>query len=479
MHIVAAAWTLAVLACTGGDEPGKKNPPGPEGDSDTELTGETGETPPDDTAPEVVIWGEPEAWVDEPALTFAGERPKNIIFLSIDTLQIQRLTRYGGDDTMPFLEGLLDASVTLDNHRSCSNWTFTSVICALGGRDPMDVGHVPTGQSAPVPIPSGVRMLSAFLAERDYASLMVTANPYLSDTWGTTAELDRVIVESGATAQRIISLAQQPMTELTAEPEKPWFLHLHFLDPHIPYDPPDAYLGGLDALDEIPWSLATTASTNAMKNNYSEQDEAMQALILQHLDMRYAAGLRYLDDQLAELWAGLEADGMLDDAAVVFWSDHGEQIYEHGKLGHGISLYDVENSALAAVWAPGLEPLTWTGPTTHRDLLPTLWATMGWEPEPEFTGVPVGAADPNREIFGITYQEAITTQSMVAEGYKLIYIWTGELLLYNLTDDPREESNRHVAERGKALELWVSLKPHVTRLYEEFYADGTAPVDPD
>jgi len=103
---------------------------------------------------------------------------------------------------------------------------------------------------------------------------------------------------------------------------------------------------------------------------------------------------------------------------------------------------------------------------------------MGWEPEPEFTGVPVGAADPERALYGITYQDTVTLQSVTQNNRKLIYNWTGALELYDLAEDPEELNELSRVRPSETMALWRSLKPYTNRLHEEFYPDGPSPHAP-
>ncbi len=61
--------------------------------------------------------------------------PKHLIGISIDTLRRDAVGRYNSAITdTDFLDGLLAKSVALDNHRSCSNWTFPAMTCAFTGQ---------------------------------------------------------------------------------------------------------------------------------------------------------------------------------------------------------------------------------------------------------------------------------------------------------------------------------------------------------
>jgi hypothetical protein len=68
---------------------------------------------------------------------------RDLIMISIDTLRRDSVGRYDGSDRTPFLDSLLAQGLTLDAHHACSNWTYGSILCGLGGADGVDVGWVP------------------------------------------------------------------------------------------------------------------------------------------------------------------------------------------------------------------------------------------------------------------------------------------------------------------------------------------------
>ena len=72
-----------------------------------------------------------------------GVAPANIFILSIDTLRRDHLTRWGGPGLTPFLDGLIEGGVVLDDHVQCSNWTFASMSCTTLGRAGRDLEWVP------------------------------------------------------------------------------------------------------------------------------------------------------------------------------------------------------------------------------------------------------------------------------------------------------------------------------------------------
>jgi len=396
-------------------------------------------------------------------LEFSGPTPRNLLVISVDTLRRDRVGRYSGLDTTPFLDGLLAGGVVLDDHRSCSSWTYPSVVCALTGRDLMDLGWVPqrTPDGGLEDLPGAAPTLASMLQPAGWRTALVSGNAFLGP--GTDADRgyqSSVVVEL-APADEIAALGLSALDGLQAS-LSPWLLHLHFMDPHLPYAPPERYLEALPALD---YPLERQADFDALEADWPTMDAAAREAALAHAYGRYDAELRYLDDTLADLWATLGARGALDDTLVVFWSDHGEQILDHGEVAHGNGLYTEENAAAAAFFGPGLTPRAWAGPTAHEDLLPTLLAGIAPGLRPPVDGVVVGG-DANRQArFAATLgeNESRTRQSVDRDGLRLIYGWEGRLELFDLAEDPTEQRDLYAPGHPDLAPLWDLLEPQVQR----------------
>jgi choline-sulfatase len=88
-----------------------------------------------------------------------------------------------------------------------------------------------------------------------------------------------------------------------SERGKPFFLWVHFYDPHFPYDPPEPY-----------------------RSRYRED--------------LYAGEVAYVDEQVGKILKALASRSLDSQTLVVLMSDHGESLGEHGEYTHGVFLYD-------------------------------------------------------------------------------------------------------------------------------------------
>ena len=400
-------------------------------------------------------------------LVFEGPPPSNLIFVSIDTLRRASIGHYGGGADSPFLDGLLAESVALQDHRSCSNWTYNSMICALTGQYATEAGVVPEVVSTATPLGEDAGTLGRWLKEAGFITALANSNHFLTEELGWGPGYDLLVTHEDEPAEVLTAAGLALADELAAaaEPGQRWYLHVHYIDPHAEWAPPEAYLEGYDALAPIPWDLGDSASMQDIRDSWSSLDEHTQALVLEHVAFVYAAEVRYVDDQIRALFEGLTARGMLDDALVVLLSDHGEQFYEHGYLGHARGLHDEESAAIAGLWMPGrLAPSRFQGPTSHIDVAPTALHLLGVEADRPLMGLPVGEASPRRMRFGQMVRLSNTLQSIEQSGRRLIYTWEGELSYYDLASDPGEQDDLFVQGDPEIRALWRRLRPRVERL---------------
>ena len=401
--------------------------------------------------------------VDDRTLLVPGPAA-NVLMVSIDTLRRDGLRRYGGSGDMPFLDAWFDQAVALDDHVSCSNWTYSSMICALTGATPVDVGFLPLDGQGPQPWPAPVPLLSERLAAEGFATALFSASYMLSNQLGTDRGYDHVNVEPDAPGRTLLPQALAWL-ENAAGQDQPWFLHVHLVDPHGPYDPPLDRIPEWDGPAPLPWDLRRAREFSAMRDDWKTLDDATQAEVLRQARLLYAGERRQVDADLGQWMAQVLDLGGLDDTVTVILSDHGEQFAEHGRWFHGTTLYAEEVDAIAGFQAPGLAPLAFKGPTWHVDLVPTLLSTLGLAPATEPTGTAAGLAPPDRIRSVLRYDRSTEPkQLLVEDGWRLHYSWSGQDALYDTLTDPGERHDLSASAYRDAARLWRVMDSDVAAL---------------
>ncbi len=408
--------------------------------------------------------------VGEPALVFAGDvRPRNLLFVSFDTTRRDHLDPWATDGVprADFLTARFQEGVMLDDHVQCSNWTFASTSCTLRGRNLEETGFYPKlFAPARKPLPAGQPTIARRLSDEGFDTVLLSSNEWLSPTWNNAEGYDEFVEVASGDSRTVLAAALVELRERWNTGD-PWFVHVHVVDPHPNYELHEGYTAEIDELPAVPWDLDSFDGHYRTMRRWPEMSAQQRAELLAQLEARYTGEIRYLDDQLEQWWATISSERYLDDTLVVFWNDHGEQFFEHGRQTHALDLHAEENDAFAVFWAPGLEPLRWTGPTHSVDVVPTVLDAFGYaaEGDPELPGYVLGTAPSSRPRFAASVARLGPLVSVLQDGKKLVYdLDDGELELFDRNRDRVEARDLYDPEHPDAARLWRLLETRVDLL---------------
>ena len=391
--------------------------------------------------------------------------PHNLLMISIDTTRRDHIDRYAidGISRSPFLSKLLSEGLALDDHQQCSNWTFGSTTCTLEGRLNEDTGWMAQLGPGTTPVPDGRRTLAARMSEQGFHTILVSSNAWLTEEWNNAQGYTATLREWTSLTADLLERGRR-IVEVSREVGYDRFLlHVHLLQAHPPYNPPDPYDDPAELLPPLPDGI----DIDDLGGHYSAIDHwplltpSDQQLLLRHLKARYTGEIRAQDDALAAWWEQMDAEGWLDDTLVVFWTDHGEQFFEHGEQAHAYTLAAEESDAVLGFWAKQLDPMAFSGPTHAVDLLPTVLDLMGLPPDPGevFDGYVVGTAPEDRARFASSTSRLGPVVSVTKENLKLQYRADGTLQLWDRSVDREELVDLYTPEHPAVPELWALLRP--------------------
>jgi arylsulfatase A-like enzyme len=361
------------------------------------------------------------------AHTRAPRRP-NVVVVLVDTLRADHLPTYGYPRaTAPFLDSLARDGVVFENAWSTSSWTAPAAASLFTSLYPQEHGVVhgldrradgaPGGDRRLVNrIPDGEQTLAEMFKAAGYRTLGVSDNAHVSRETGFHQGFDEFESATGATAERLHKWVRDHRAQMAAGP---YFLYVHYVEPHEPYLPRD------------PW--------------YSEfaRDGRAHPTHAKYVDA-YDSEIRSLDDGLARLY---RACGWADDTVVIVTSDHGEEFGDHGGGGHAHSLYsEVLRVPLLVHGLPGAVARRIDEPVSLVDVLPTLRELAGGAADPRAEGVSLlgllrgGGQGFDRSLFAhlVQFETGRVWEATLAGEWKRIRLRPGAPQLYNLADDPHE-----------------------------------------
>ena len=414
----------------------------------------------------------------------------SLLLITIDTLRADHLSAYGYPrETSPFLDRLGAEGVRFE--RAIAQWPKTgpSFASMFSSTYPKDNGIV---RRIGIPVPETMTLLAEPLLDAGYETGAVVANGALSSEFGFDQGFEHYIeswqnppADAAADgsdpdgpnsdshvpldpdgAERVADLALDLAARLEAD-ERPFFLWVHFLDPHFPYRPPEPFSERFqddehhdpDALIDID---TRTRSKQMLGIGYRQVLDGRRDLSF--YVARYDAEIAYVDSEIERLVDGLGENGLLDQTLIAVTSDHGESLGEHHYyFDHGRFAFQASLRVPLLLHYPGVVPPgVVEEPVELIDLAPTLLQFAGLEidgerwqagrsllprllgQEPEST--------PAVAFSEAGYAERARWQRAVQDGrFKLVvaphpkarrwYPGEGQFVLYDLDQDPGETAD--------------------------------------
>lgn len=401
--------------------------------------------------------------------------PRNVVLVLTDTLRADHLGVYGyGRDTSPFIDRLAAEGVLFEDVVSAAPATFPSVNSLFTSRSP-DVFYHTSSEDFGIPeeLPTLAELLrdAGFRTAAVSASPVVRAAPSYFNPYGGFGQGFEAFDESCGYREEyvpgyssdcvtdralehlalLLEKSQDGTSEDDAQPQ-PFFLYVHYLDPHDPYAPPQ---------ERRRFSAETTSEHEYIRGGRTfpitrtlfggQPTVTWDEGDIEHLVNLYDDEIHAVDSEIGRLIGALEERGVLDDTLVVLVSDHGESFLEHGAIQHGQSVYQSEIHVPLIFRWPGLAPTRRPEPVCSVDVMPTVLALLR-RPIPEsLVGVPLlGEGAPESRPSSLCFaagradwrSQSANLLALRRERAKIIYDRRRDHYeIYDLRGDPHEKNN--------------------------------------
>jgi len=328
----------------------------------------------------------------------------NVLLITVDTLRADHLGCYGdARNTSPNLDALARESLRFTHAQSPRAKTTPAIASLLSGRYPHEHGVRDLAQ----PLASTVPLLQESLHGAGYRTGAIVGNWVLADeraglARGFDAWCESLPDQNGVppydtpqrTARSLVDGAlvalglDAPQSDADFEPragfvvgDAPWFLWMHFMDPHGAYEPPREHdLFVSDAPDPIPPPPERGTMQGALHNyrvaDYNVPSDARLAdgtIDAARVRDRYDGEIHYADAEIGRLLGRLRDSGMLEHTLIVFTADHGESLGEHMYwFEHGVYAYENTCRVPLLVRVPGARAGVRDADISLVDLAPTI-----------------------------------------------------------------------------------------------------------
>lgn len=416
----------------------------------------------------------------------------NVLLITSDQQRWDSLPCYGRPCVQaPSMERLAREGVVFERCYTPSPVCVPARACLLGGQWPSTTGVLGNNHGLPDDFPTWPKLLSAagvrtaaigkmhfypwdarngfeerisaedkrhtylpddfakFLRHHGHERVHPTANPgYFASLGAPVTPLPKRFHVDGF-------VGDQAAAWLSAAPAEPWAAWVSFAGPHDPYDPPEEMAGMYDGAP-VPEPVGSraelaskpraqrTAGTESLANSMFRIDPTTASREqVMRWRRHYFANVSLIDEQIGKMLAALEGRGQLDRTLIMFTSDHGDALGDHG-LPYKSFFYDCMARVPLIVRGPGVVAGgRCRSLVSLLDLVPTLYRAAGVAAPTTLEGVDLTGvlADPSGTAREVVFSEIMGRVMVRDEHFKYAHYVDGDAELYDLGNDPDECRN--------------------------------------
>ncbi|MBN1764363.1 MAG: sulfatase-like hydrolase/transferase [Sedimentisphaerales bacterium] len=361
---------------------------------------------------------------------------RNVLLISIDTCRADHLSCYGYPEiNTPHIDNLAREGILFEN-------AYASVPLTLPSHTTMLTGLIPPyhgiHDNYDYRVEDRITTLAEVFKENGFVTGAAVSTYILDSQFNLDQGFDTYNdYFEQLTQEKDISERKGDETTLIAQEwieehkDKPFFFFLHYYDPHGKYEPPAPF--------------DKKFPTNP-----------------------YVGEIAFTDYCIGQVVKTLKDSGLYDSTMVIITSDHGEMLYEHEEPTHSYYIYQSAIKVPLIFKMPGMRKAKRIqSPAGLTDIVPTVCALLHMAaPQPQhgmdLSGVfdqkkPIG---PSRDIYCEslipTKYNANSLLGVVNDRWK--YIQTTRPELYDILNDPREQTNLYQTDQNRARILQVRLK---------------------
>jgi|GEM_PF-1279014 len=420
---------------------------------------------------------------DRPESGRAAGGRRSVLLISIDALRADHLGCYGYErETSPAIDRLAHEGVRFETAFCPVPATGPSHATMLTGLTPQAHGARHNGSS----LAESVTSLAEILSGAGYATGGFTTNVLLGKRFGFDQGFETYVESGHVERLRPVTLGLLVQTLVAKEivdklryrygsgrdqtilsaakwasgnAERPFFLFLHLLDPHEPFEPLEPYRSRFPP--------DTRALTNSLWARMGRDVETAARLI-----SLYDGEIAGADDKVAELLGLLDRLGTAHRTLVVLTADHGENMADHEPFFRHVGVYDSSLRIPLILRYPGVlgAGVTVPGVVENSSILPTVLSLIGESAPADVEGeslVPLiegTCAAWDRAALAYSGKE----YGLRADAWKVVIDFSdGSRSLYDLANDPGEEVNVFSDHETRGARMADSLLARIQRLEGE------------
>lgn len=381
----------------------------------------------------------------------------DIVLIDIDTLRPDRMSVYGYDrPTTPRLrEWAQSNAVVFRNALATSSWTLPSTASMLTGLAP----HQHQVNDHDRRLTRDTPTLAMILRAVGYDTYSYAEGGFFRTGFGFDLGFDFHDSGGGDMARHFRMAINRLRTRRS---ERPFFLYLHSYAIHAPYEADDRFAVGYEG-----FLAGRSVGYDDVIEPYLAGDLELSEADQEYVSSLYDAALPRMDRVVVNTIGAIEAIAPDRARLIIVTSDHGEEIFEHGRLIHGHSLYSEVLRVPLIVKFPAESGQRRVGfsdaPASLLDIVPTVLDYAGLKSPAILSGYSLRSLPERRVRVAQTFPKSHTAVQFA--GRKLILNaprhlrWSPRpVQLYLLKSDPRETVNVAESEPESVRELKQHLR---------------------
>ncbi|MHC4943828.1 MAG: sulfatase [Planctomycetota bacterium] len=368
----------------------------------------------------------------------------NVFFVCFDTLRADHLGCYGYPrETSPnidaftrdcvfFETAIAQASSTKPSHASIFTAQNVATHGTYGGTE-----YILGERSVTI---------AEIMKEHGYKTISYNSGGFVRAIWGLAQGFDLYDSTKTGPFKTTVNATIDWLNENSGEK---FFIFMHTYEVHHPYQPErrflelfeESYDGQLDEHISIP----VLKDINAGKLEITPEDA-------QHIINCYDAEIRSMDDSFGHFLAYLKEEGLYEDSLIIVFSDHGEELGEHGFMGwHSHTIFEELIHVPLLIKFPDLnfKGTRLEGLVRTIDIIPTMLDVLDIEPLNDFDGISLMKSIQDEKV------EPLMSMTQMGEKHAAIRTQRWKLFnkrLFDLENDPAETmdsspSNFQIKER--------------------------------
>ncbi len=391
-----------------------------------------------------IAWAEPRLMVPStPVAQRPGRVFKHVYVWMCDTLRADKVHVYNPKTNVktPNYDAFAADATRFEWSQTQGTWSLPSQASMLTGVYP-DV-HRAIGDKSK--ISAKVPLAAELFKKAGFRTGLFSSNGYISAKWGFDRgfEADRNFVRENLPngADYLWSTAKK---WILPNKDKPQFVYLAIIEPHVIYNPKKQFL-------QMYWNKPYNGPikprlTGIQLGEIKAGKLKPNATDKAYLEALHNAEITQSDAAFGVFVADLKAAGLWDKSVVVVISDHGDEFWEHGDVGHAQAPHQELTHVPFMIHAPGVLPAGHVVQTEveNMDMTPTLL---------DLAGLPIPDSMQGESLVPVVFDETayipstgLTEDGSVARGiksgrYRLIDSGGGHIELYDEIADPREQKN--------------------------------------